>query len=486
MTKQSNKTNGTAVAVANKKESNVSLSSQKRNIDQDSSKLIKILEGNKPYHEKLAFVKNELEESVREINFNYTVHGFLEDAAYALHRAVEIHHGFTRMKDEKSASKNNPPEMIDVRFADGKRIKVPFGTINLPQFGKNAFIEMRYDNKAKRMLISGTIEKRYSVLMDAIVDETQSILHTDSIYKNKAIKYDGQGSPEFIDLSSIDGIELFLTPGAQFATEPIEARIERHEDCLAQGIDLKFGVLLEGSYGTGKTLYANKLAAKAIANNWTFIYCSKPEATLDVLKIANKFTKNGVGVVLFIEDIDKVLNERNNVTNEISLLMDGSETKHNNIISIFSTNHIENIDPTFLRGKRIGSIVTLAHLDAGTAENMMKYHLASYLKGGVKKAAKKVEEYEIVPAFLSEIIDRVKTHTVLRTEKVISEGDILNAIEMYKRQMDIAKVKIATETDEEAYMRLQKKFMKTANSEATNEALDTNETIDGIYNAVGA
>lgn len=477
-TKKSNKTNGTAVAVATKK--NASLTSQKKSIDQDSSKLIKILEGGKPYHEKLAFVKNELEESVREINFNYTVHGFLEDAAYALHRAVEIHHGFTRMKSEESASKKNPPEMIDVRFANGKRIKVPFGTINLPQFGKNAFIEMRYDQRTKRMLISGTIEKRYSVLMDQIVDETQEILKTDSIYKNKAIKYDGQGSPEFIDLSSIDSIELFLTPGAQFATEPIEARIERHEECLAQGIDLRFGVLLEGSYGTGKTLYANKLAAKAIENNWTFIYCSKPEATLDVLKIANKFTKNGVGVVLFIEDVDKVLNERNNVTNEISLLMDGSETKHNNMISIFSTNHIENIDPTFLRGKRIGSIVTLAHLDAGTAEQMMKYYLAEYLKGGVKKAAKKVEEYEIVPAFLSEIIDRVKTHTVLRPEKVITESDILNAIEMYKRQMDIAKVKIQTESEEEQYLRLHKKFMVQSSVEGSHLAIDNNERMSFI------
>lgn len=37
--------------------------------------------------------------------------------------------------------------------------------------------------------------------------------------------------------------------------------------CLEKGIPLKFGALLEGGYGTGKTLLAFKLAKKAVANN---------------------------------------------------------------------------------------------------------------------------------------------------------------------------------------------------------------------------
>lgn len=165
--------------------------------------------------------------------------------------------------------------------------------------------------------------------------------------------------------------------------------------------------------------------------------------------MANRFTSNGRGVVLFIEDIDKILQERTNITNEISLLMDGSETKHNNIISIFSTNHIENIDPTFLRGKRIGSIVTLTYLDKKTAKNMMEFYLGDVLKDSCDIAAEKIEEYKIVPAFLSEIIDRVKTHLVLRDTTQISEKDILISIDQFKRQMDIARVKVNTLTEME-------------------------------------
>ena len=430
-----------------KEEKSVSLMSQKKALDDDSQKLANILlDPDKSYDEKLKYVDHELKESVREINFNYKIFGFLEDAAFALNTAVKAVHGFTQMQNEKSASKDNPPTMIDVKFADGRRIKVPFGTINLPQFGKKAYIEMQYDGGKKVMHLSGVCEKRYTALMDNIVRKTESIIQTDSIYRNQAIKYDGTGSPEFMDLSAIDKIELFLTDAAQFATEPIEARIEQCEACEANGIDLKFGALLEGDYGTGKTLYANKLALKAIRNDWTFIYCSKAENALEVLKIANKFTKNGKGIVLFIEDIDKILGDRTDATNEISLLMDGSETKDNNIISIFSTNHIDRIDPTFLRGKRIGSIVTLTYLDEPTAKKMLNHYLGDTVDTDCDTAAKKVEEYKIVPAFLSEIIDRVKTHAILRNTNMVTEKDILNAIEQFKRQMDIAKVKLNQRT----------------------------------------
>ena len=369
-----------------------SLSRKLKRLDNDSMKLAEIILNNrKPYHEKLKYIKNEIEESVRDVEFMYKIPGFFEDTCYALHRSVQALQGYTKMQNNKTASADNPPTMIDVRFADGKRIKVPFGKINLPSFGKNSFINMQFDNGKKVLHVSGICQKKYTTLMDDIMEDTIRIVNTESIYKNKAIKYDGVNSPEFMDLSKIDETALFLTDEAKYATEPIEVRITNPDVCIQAGLDLKFGVLLEGNYGTGKTLYAGKLALKAIANGWTFIYCSNPAEALGALKVANKFTKNGTGVVLFVEDIDQILNKRAETTNEISLLMDGSETKHNNLISIFSTNHIENIDPTFLRGKRIGSIVTLEHLDALTAEKMIHHYLGDTLKGSCTKAGQEVE-----------------------------------------------------------------------------------------------
>lgn len=211
-------------------------------------KLLDVIQNSKKsYHEILMYIQNEINESTRIVAFNYKVKCFLEDGAYALNRAVEKINGFTKQKGETNISGEKPPEMLDVRFADGTREKVPFGTIRLPSFGEDAFIEMKYDSGKQLLLLQGQCEKRYVQLMDQIVETTQSLLAMDSIYKGRAIKIVSESkSPEFIDLSTVEKTPLFLTPEAAFSTQPIEARIEHTERCIRNNIDLRFGVLLEG------------------------------------------------------------------------------------------------------------------------------------------------------------------------------------------------------------------------------------------------
>ena len=210
-------------------------------------KLVNVVgDPHKSYHDILSYIKNEITESTRIISFNYKINCFLEDGAYALSRAVEAIHGFTTQKNT-GPSGDNPPQMIDVRFADGTREKVPFGKVALRAIGDGAFIDMKYDTKTHQLHLEGQCEKRFVRLMDEIVEETTRLVREDSIYRGKAIKIvDEKASPSFIDLSTIDQTPLFLTPDAEFATQPIEARIEHTERCVRNGIDLKFGVLLEG------------------------------------------------------------------------------------------------------------------------------------------------------------------------------------------------------------------------------------------------
>src|SRR5688572_17762052 len=205
-------------------------------------KLVNVVgDPHKSYHDILSYIKNEITESTRIISFNYKIKCFLEDGAYALSRAVEEIHGFTTQKNT-GPSGDNPPQMIDVRFADGTREKVPFGKVALRAIGDGAFIDMKYDGKTQSLHLEGQCEKRFVRLMDEIVEETTKLVREDSIYRGKAIKIvDEKSSPSFIDLSTIDQTPLFLTPDAEFATQPIEARIEHTERCVRNGIDLKFG-----------------------------------------------------------------------------------------------------------------------------------------------------------------------------------------------------------------------------------------------------
>lgn len=437
-------------------------------------KLVDVVASDKSYHDILSYIKNEITESTRIISFNYKIKCFLEDGAYALSRAVEEIHGFTTQQDRKGPSGNNPPQMMDVRFADGTREKVPFGKISLPAIGEGAFVDMKYDYKNQTLLLEGQCEKRFVRLMDEIVEETTRLVREDSIYRGKAIKIvDESVSPSFIDLSTIDRTPLFLTPEAVFATQPIEARIEHTERCTRNGIDLKFGVLLEGNYGTGKTLYAFKLALKAINNGWSFIYCPNPDKALYVLEVAAMLSKNGKGVVIFLEDIDKVLNERNTVTNEISLMMDGGETKHMNIITILTTNHLERIDPTFVRGKRIGSIVTLSYPDKATAKRMIEKYLVdefgnSILEEDCEEAAQEIENNKIVPAFIAEILDRVKSHLIYSGREKVTNADIVSSIRSYRKQMEIATVRVGEKTDDEVFVESFKRIVNSSQLDTTS------------------
>lgn len=224
------------------------------------------------------------------------------------------------------------------------------------------------------------------------------------------------------------------------------------------------------NYGTGKTLYAFKLAIKAIANGWTFLYCPNPEKVLYVMQVADMLSKNGKGVVIFMEDIDKVLHERTGRTNEISLLMDGGETKNKNVITILTTNHIERIDPTFLRGKRIGSIVTLTYPDKNTAKKMIDSYLVdefgeSLLEEDCDTAAQVIADNKIVPAFIAEILERVKSHLIYSGKTTVNCDDIINSVKSYKKQMEIATVNSAKLTPVEDMVQAIKEVFPSSSKE---------------------
>ena len=47
------------------------------------------------------------------------------------------------------------------------------------------------------------------------------------------------------------------------------------------------------------------MAKEAIENSWTFIYLKSPELLARTLQLSQTLDKNGHGVIVFVEDIDK-------------------------------------------------------------------------------------------------------------------------------------------------------------------------------------
>lgn len=445
----------------------------------DKESIIKLWDtimSGRPYHEVLEYLQHEIEESTRVVNYDYQIDCFLSDGAYALSKAVEKKIGYSKQADQAGMSGGKPPKMIDIAFADGTHTKVPFGKVMLPIFGEEAYLEMGYDGSNSILHLTGQCEQRFVNDMDDIINSTKHMLATNSIYKGKAIKYVKGREPEFINITNVDKSPLFLTKEAQFSTQPIEARIEQTQTCIDNGVDLKFGTILAGTYGTGKTLYAFKLAKKANDNDWMFLYVKDAKDTLEAMKVAQKYANNGKGIVLFVEDIDSVLSQRDAYTNEISLLLDGGESKGSPVITVFTTNHIDRIDPTFLRGKRIGSIVTLTAPDFDTAEQILTNTLTDkdgnrLFTGDLKVSAKMIADEEIVPAFISEIVERVKAHMIFSGKQFCTDEDVVVSIKSYKSQIAIAQLKAQEKTDAE--------LLESSMIKLVSNALNTNITNEG-------
>ena len=233
----------------------------------------------------------------------------------------------------------------------------------------------------------------------------------------------------------------------------MRSRILYPEKCLKVGIPLKYGCLFEGKYGTGKTLLAFKLAREATKNNWTFIYLKNPSLLAETLRMVKIIDRSCNGVIVFVEDIDQVTRgERDASLQDILNTLDGGDTKDMNVITLFTTNHIELIEPTFLRGKRIGSVVTMDCLDKETALRFIKESFKDgYEIGDLKESLDLIEEMEIAPAFMAEIVESIKSKLIFAETNLVTDDILKGAVKAYDRQVNLSRKKDMSMTPEKEF-----------------------------------
>lgn len=417
--------------------------------------LVKLGESKKPYNEILQFLENEIATSKKMTNFDYQISCFKNDGIYQLYRAIEETIGASEIKDEKKPSDDgvNPINTVDIKLANGIRKKIPYGKIALPEMGKDAQITIGYDSDTKKLIVRGTCQFRYQHLIDTIIDRTKVLLNTDSIYKYQAFEINqavNEGQPELLDLADLNKEVMILSEETEYALSPLTARIHYPDKCTKKGIPLKFGCILEGPYGTGKTLLAFKLAEQAIAKNWSFIYLKSPKLLAETLRMSKTLDKNGNGIIVFVEDIDQVTKgERTAALQDILNTLDGGDTKNMNVIALFTTNHLDQIEPTFLRGKRIGTIISLTYLDAKTAKKYVEHFCQGItLEGDFEKVYQHIENSNIAPAFMAEIIENVKSNLILRDDNTIKDSHFMVCINSYLKQVALSKTKDLSQTPE--------------------------------------
>ena len=443
-------------------------------------KLVELGNSKKSYRNILAYLEGEIKASTQMTQFNYKVLCFKNDGVYQLNKAIEEVYGVSQGKgDTNMSGEESKIEMVDVQLADGTRLKVPYGTIALPEAGNGASIKIQYDNKQNLLLITGACEFRFTSMIDEIVERTKDLLTSSSIYKNQAIELTNTYEPKIMDLSNIRKEFMVLSDRTEYDLKPLRARLTQPQRCVEKGISLKYGCLMEGPYGTGKTLLAFHLALDAIENNWVFVYLKDPALLAQTLRLGKVIDKNGNGVVIFVEDIDQVTRgNRDSAMQDILNTLDGGDSKQMNVISLFTTNHIELIEPTFLRGKRIGSIISLTFLDKKTAKKFIDF---TFLKDnyvvdneGMDPVLELIEQSNIAPAFMAEITESVKSNMILSDDNVVKASYIENSVRSYLRQVDLSRKKDMSETPE---MKLATSLTAVVTADLSKEVKDLRDKI---------
>lgn len=419
--------------------------------ESQKQRIIEVCQSNMKYADVLGFIEGEIKQSKKMASFKYTLLCWKPDGVYQLNRAINEVFGSAVSKEDNSPSGNSNIDTVDVILADGSRTKVPFGKISLEELGEDSEININYDNDRHLLLVKGQCQFKYQSLIDDIVERTKELLATESIYKNQALEITDLSEPKIMTLAGIEKQFMVLSKKTEFELQPLRSRILYPEKCIAKGIPLKYGCLLEGKYGTGKTLLAFKLAKDAVNNGWSFVYLKDPSLLAETLRMCKVVDRSGHGVIVFVEDIDQVTRgNRDSAMQDILNTLDGGDTKDMNVITLFTTNHIELIEPTFLRGKRIGSVITMDCLDAETAERFIRETFSEAEGYSVDDDLSDVCNYiakaQIAPAFMAEIVESTKSKLIFTEETHVTSFHIKTSVESYQRQVGLASKKAVIET----------------------------------------
>jgi transitional endoplasmic reticulum ATPase len=336
------------------------------------------------------------------------------DVAHALQSSMKRVFGTAGIqKAQWSFFGKRPPEQRTISIGHGQTTQVPWGEITVPIFQGTMHLGANQDPEyglLGQILIYAP--KRFQAEVEGLFTMVEQELRTNSIYRGKAV--DGQEHPEFIDLSTVDPKKVIY---AEEVKQQLEANIWsllRHTDTMRElQVPLKRAVLLEGKYGTGKTLAAFMTAQIAVENGWSFVYCRPGKDDLGKVMATARLYQPAV---VFFEDVDTIGGDGN--PDSVTMLLDifdGINAKGTELLAVMTTNHPEKIHKGMVRPGRLDAVIHIGGLDHAGVQQMVEATVPeSLLADGIDWHAVGVAMEGYLPAFVKEAIDRTMRYAIAR------------------------------------------------------------------------
>ena len=364
----------------------------------------------------LLYRRAEYLEATVDIAEKFDVFPF--DGAYALSQVIIERYGWAEGTAIKSMFGEQKPQVFKIPSSPTEKVDVPWGQFELPNI--DGMLRTGLDRGATGraiFVLSAEVKRKDEPTIRALFDDLREYLRHNSLYRGKAIKLrfrDDEGEPvpmpepEFIDVSSVSQEGLLLNDDLMASINAnLFTPITRVEDCIQNGIKVKRGILLGGKYGTGKTLAATVAARLAQDAGITYVYTPRADELGDAIAFAKQY--QSPACVVFCEDIDRqVTGARTVEMDDILNILDGIDTKHENIITVLTTNRLDNVNQAMLRPGRLDAIIDVVAPDAKTAERLVRHYGGEAINADedLAEVGKKLEGQ--IPAVIEETVKRAK------------------------------------------------------------------------------
>lgn len=395
--------------------------------------------------------KRYLEEEVKMLEvFNV----FSWDGAYSLNTVLTRKFGWSPAEATPSFFGSNPPKMVTIDIDHNKKATIPFGRFSLPNVEGHIDCSAARKNGRVVFAIEACVLRKDEQTIKELFTELHAELKVSSIYRGKAFKLrfrDDHGrpiavpEPKFIDTTDIDEGMLVYPHETQMAIETnLFTPIQRIRDCIANGIPVKRGILLGGTFGTGKTMAAKVASKYAVENGLTYLYVTRADELSDAIEFAKMYCDPAC--VIFCEDIDRAMkadnSERTVEIDDILNIIDGIDTKASNIITVLTINDLKSITPAMLRPGRLDAVIDVLPPDAAAAQKLVRLYGADAIPADedLTEVGKTLDG--VIPAVIAEVVKRAKLAQLRLQEPgtlvtSLTSTALLDASKSMRSQLDL-------------------------------------------------
>jgi transitional endoplasmic reticulum ATPase len=359
------------------------------------------------------------------------------DGAHAVTLAIRQIAGFATQKPIVTFFGSTPPSLIDVDIDVDRTIQVPWGRMGIPGL-QNTTVTLTEGSDPElgvcfRLYVQAP--RKYRRHIDGLFRLVERYLQTQSIYRGKVI--DGAPRPGFIDVSVIDPNDVVYSTEVLTQLETHVWSPIRHMLALEKlGQRSKRAVLLEGPFGSGKTLAALLTAQVAKAHGWTFLMCRPgQDDLLTTMATARMYQP----AVVFYEDVDLAAGEGDDADRISAVLdaFDGIRSKGLRMLLVLTTNHADRIVKGMVRPGRLDAVVPIGGMDRAGIERLSRRVIGT-LDRDVDFDVVAVAMDGYMPAYVREALDRAVRYNVARNDGrlgPIGTADLVAAAEGLRAQL---------------------------------------------------